>query len=111
MSHLIPITKQPRRGAVYNWDEIAVISKYKAEYKEQTTKALRAHVLRNKILVDIFNYWDEQGILPTDEKECVEKVKVMFEHLIASALKNTNNPVAKITIKEKAVVYYHFLTP
>ena len=81
MSHLIPTTKQPRRGALYNRLEIAVISKYKAEYKEQTTKALRAHVLRNKILVDIFNYWDEQGTLPMDEKECVEKVKVMSNNL------------------------------
>ena len=36
-----------------------------------------------------------------------------YEHLVASALKNTNNPAAKITIKEKAVlpvVYFHFLT-
>ena len=76
MSHLIPTAKQPRRGAFYTREEIAAISVYKAEYKDQTTKALRAHVLRNKILVDMFNYWDSQGTLPSDEKLCVQWVKV-----------------------------------
>jgi len=76
MSHLIPPTKQPRRGALYSREELAVISMYKAEYKDQTTRTLRAHVLRNKILVDIFNYWDVQGTLPSDEAVCVQRVKV-----------------------------------
>jgi hypothetical protein len=76
MSHLIPSTKQPRRGAFYSREEIVVLSKHKAEYKDQTTRALRAHVLRNKILVDIFNYWDAQRTLPSDEAVCVQRVKV-----------------------------------
>lgn len=76
MSNLIPTTKRPRRGALYTREEIAVLSKYKAEYKDQTTRALRAHVLRNKILVDIFNYWDVQGTIPSDEAACVDRVKV-----------------------------------
>jgi len=79
MSHLIPTTRKPRRGALYSREEIEVISKYKPEYKEQTTRALRAHVLRNKILVDIFNYWDVQGTLPLDEAVCVDRVKVNHE--------------------------------
>jgi len=33
-------------------------------------------VLRNKILVDIFNFWDVQGTLLADEEACVERVKV-----------------------------------
>jgi hypothetical protein len=76
MAHLIPTTRQPRRGARYSREEIVVISKYKAEYKDQTTRALRANVLRTKILVDIFNYWDEQGTLPSDAAVCTEQVKV-----------------------------------
>ena len=77
MSHLIPTTRKPRRGALYSREEIAVLSKYKAEYKDQTTKPLRAHVLQNKILVDIFNYWDVQKTLPADEEACVDQVKVI----------------------------------
>jgi hypothetical protein len=76
MAHLIPTTKQPRRGAHYSRQEIQVISKYKSEYKDQTTRALRANVLRNNILVDLFNYWDAQGTLPSDEAVLMERVKV-----------------------------------
>ena len=76
MSHLILTTRRPRRGALYSQEEITVLSKYKAEYKDQTTWALRAHVLQNKILVDIFNFWDVQGTLPADEEACIEWVKI-----------------------------------
>jgi hypothetical protein len=76
MAHLIPTTKQPRKGSRYSREEIVVISKYKAEYKDQTTRALRANVLRNKILVDLFNYWDVKGTLPLDELKGIKLVKV-----------------------------------
>jgi hypothetical protein len=79
MAHLIPTTKLPRRGTLYSRDEIQVISKHKAEYKDQTTRPLRANVLRNKILVDLFNYWDVQKTLPSDEAESIEQVKVNNE--------------------------------
>jgi hypothetical protein len=81
MAHLIPTTKQPRRGTLYTRGELLVISKYKAEYKEQTTRALRANVLRNKILVDVFNYWDAQSMLPPNEVESMERVKVITKML------------------------------
>jgi hypothetical protein len=76
MAHLIPSTKQSRRGTLYSRAEIAVISKYKAEYKDQTTRALRANVLQHKILVDLFNYWDVQKTLPSNEAVCYERMKV-----------------------------------
>jgi hypothetical protein len=79
MAHLIPKTKQPRRGILYSRAEIVVISKYKAEYKDQTTRTLRANVLRNKILVDLFNYWDAEKSLPLDEVVCIQRVKVMIK--------------------------------
>jgi hypothetical protein len=77
MAHLIPTTKQPRRGTLYAKGELQVITKYKAEYKEQPTRVLRANVLRNKILVDLFNYWDVQNTLPLDGVESMERVKVI----------------------------------
>ena len=77
MAHLIPTTKQPKQGTLYSKGELLVITKYKAEYKEQTTRALRANVLRNKILVDLFNYWDVQNTLPSNEVESLEWVKVI----------------------------------
>jgi hypothetical protein len=79
MAHLIPTTKPPRRGTLYSREEIAVISKYKAEYKDQTTRALRAKVLRNKMLVDLFNYWLVQNMLPSNEAESMQRVKVTDE--------------------------------
>jgi len=79
MAHLIPTAKQPRQGTLYSWGEIQAISKYKAEYKEQTTRALRANMLQNKILVDLFNYWDVQNMLPSDEVESMERVKVSLK--------------------------------
>jgi len=77
MAYRIPTTKQPRRGTLYAREELLVISKYKTEYKEQTTRALRANVLRNKILVDLFNYWDAHDRLPLDGEESMERVKVI----------------------------------
>jgi hypothetical protein len=76
MSNLIPNARRPRQGTRYCREELIVLSRYKAKYKEQTTKPLRAHVLRTKILVDIFNHWDLQGTLPLDKESCVERVKV-----------------------------------
>jgi hypothetical protein len=76
MSNLIPTTRRPRQGTRYSREELVVMSRYKAKYKEQTTKALRAHVFRTKILVDMFNYWDKEGTLPLEEELCAEWVKV-----------------------------------
>ena len=72
MAHLIPNTKQPRKGTLYTKPELLVISKYKTEYKEQTTRALRTNVLRNKILVDLFNYWLEQKTLPSEGEKSMK---------------------------------------
>jgi hypothetical protein len=88
MAHLIPTTKPPRRGTLYSRAEILVLSKYKEEYKDQTTRALRANVLRNKILVDLFNYWDLQNTLPLDGVESMERVKVYDETLKSATLEN-----------------------
>jgi hypothetical protein len=76
MAHLIPKTKQPRKGTLYTKPELLVISKYKTEYKEQMTRALRTNVLRNKILVDLFNYWLEQKTLPSEGEKSMKRVKV-----------------------------------
>ena len=83
MAYHIPTTKQPRRGTLYAREELLVISKYKTEYKEQTTRALRANVLRNKILVDLFNYWDAHDKLPSDGEESMERVKVTHSTIIS----------------------------
>jgi hypothetical protein len=88
MAHFIPTTKLPRRGTLYSQEEILVISKYKAEYKEQTTRPLRANVLRNKILVDLFNHWDAQKTLPLDEAAAIERVKVKDQRVKCVRLEN-----------------------
>lgn len=77
MADRIPTAKQPRRGALYSRDEILVIRKYKDEYKDQTTKALRANVMR-AILGDMFNHWQALKTLPSDEATCLEWMKVIL---------------------------------
>jgi len=88
MAHFIPTTKLPRRGTLYSREEILVISKHKAEYKEQTTRPLRANVLRNKILVDLFNHWDAQNRLPVDAAESIGRVKVNRETVKSARLES-----------------------
>ena len=65
-----------------------VLSKYKEEYKNQNTRALRAHTLRTKILVDMFNFWDVQETLPLEEVLCVERVKV--NHVKSATFEKSN---------------------
>jgi hypothetical protein len=69
-------SRRPRKDALYSQEEIEVIGKYKGEYKQQTTRELRAHIIKTKILVDLFNFWLEQGRAPTNEEESTTRIKV-----------------------------------
>lgn len=71
-----PKTRKPRGDAHYTREEILVINKYKEEYKEQTTRELRANIFKTKILVDLFNFWLEKGIGPKNEEESADRMKV-----------------------------------
>jgi len=68
MSLNIPKTRKPHRDALYSRDEIAIISKHKEEYQQQTTRALRGHVFKTKILVDIYNFWLAKGMQPVESE-------------------------------------------
>ena len=76
MSFSIAKARKPRKDAWYTRDEINVISKYKREYQEQTTRELQAHVFKTKILVDLFNFWLEQGKAPSSDDESTAQIKV-----------------------------------
>ena len=67
--------KRPRKDALYGRDEMRILNKHKEEYLEQTTPQLRADVFRSKILVDIFNYWINEGTLPK-ETDFIDKARV-----------------------------------
>jgi hypothetical protein len=57
------LTNKPRKGrkeCQYTKQEIAVMAKYKDEFKTTTGKE-RDHVLRGKLLVDLFNFWHKRG--------------------------------------------------
>ena len=79
---LLPMTTQIltarkfRHDSRYSRDEMQVISKYKQEYREQTTRDLRHHVFKGKILVDLFNYWLAQGQAPDTEADSATRMKV-----------------------------------
>ena len=53
--------RAPRKDSRYSTDEKKVLEKYKHEYRKTTTPEERYDLLRNRILVDIFNYWYEKG--------------------------------------------------
>jgi hypothetical protein len=76
MSLNIPKTRKPRKDALYSREELKIISKYKEEYREQTTREMRGHVFKTKILVDIFNFWLAEGSAPLEEAESVKRMKV-----------------------------------
>lgn len=74
----IPKIRKARKDALYSRDKLNVISKYKEEYRQQTTHEMRGQVFKTKILVDIFNFWLAQGEEPVDEAEMVKHMKVNF---------------------------------
>ncbi len=76
MSTQNPKTRKPRKDAYYTREEIRVINIHKEEYKQQTTRELRGHIFKTKILVDLFNLWVEQGNAPDNEEESTNRIKV-----------------------------------
>ena len=59
-----PKARKIRKDAHYTHEEIQVINTHKEEYKQQITRELRGHIFKTKILVDLFNFWLEQGNAP-----------------------------------------------
>ena len=76
MSKPPPKVRKSRKDSCYNSEEMKVISKYKQEYREQTTRELRGSVFKSKILVDLFNLWLEQGKAPNTEEDSATRMKV-----------------------------------
>ena len=73
---IIDKPRAPRRDILYSKDEVKVISKYKVEYREQTTLELQLKIMRDHILPEIFNYWIGIGTAPAEEEESNIRVKV-----------------------------------
>lgn len=69
----------PRKKGRYSKEEKAVLNKYKHDYRKTTTTEERFDLLRNRILVDIFNFWYAKGeVTPNIEPDVLsEKIKVM----------------------------------
>lgn len=80
MSNPIPNVRKARKDSRYSREEMQVISKYKQEYREQTTRELRANVFKGKILVDLFNLWLKQGRAPNTEEDSATQMKVIWEY-------------------------------
>lgn len=70
------LTKQPRKDALYSREELSVINVHKEEYRQQTTRELRAEVFKTKILLDLFNFWLSKGRAPVGEEESRKCMKV-----------------------------------
>ena len=72
--------RKPRKDMLYSKDEVKVLSKYKAEYREETTLEMWLKIFRNHILPNIFNYWISQASAPSEEDESNAWVKVDRNH-------------------------------
>lgn len=70
--------RKPRKDALYSREEMEVISKHKQEYRLQTTREKRAHVFQSKILVDLFNFWLENGKEMGNDELMNREMKVWF---------------------------------
>ena len=68
-------SRRPREGCLYNPQEVAILNKYKEEYRNKTTHEERDLVLRTEMFVEIFNYWDRMHI-PLDGPEEGRRFKV-----------------------------------
>ena len=74
----------PRKKEQYSTGEKDVLNKYKHDYRKTTTKEERYDLLRNRILVDIFNFWYAKGeVTPDIEPDLLSyKIKVMSNTMI-----------------------------
>lgn len=77
---MAPKSRQARGDCQYTPQELAVLNKHKAAYRKTTTHAQRDQMMRTKIYVDIFNYWDDIGI-PLDETVTNRRMKVCISIL------------------------------
>jgi len=68
----------PKRKCQYTEEEKKILEIHKEEYKKTTTTTERHNLLRNHILVNIFNYWYEKGIVTPSivEEELSERITV-----------------------------------
>jgi hypothetical protein len=76
-SNLVPPVppRKPRKSSVYNVEERTLLAQYKQQYRSLPTREERLSLVRNKILVDIFNYWSGKGVnLTPDESHLRMKV-------------------------------------
>jgi hypothetical protein len=71
--------RKARQACHYTAEEREVFNKYKEEYRSQTTKEQRGHILKTQILPDLFNYWTNDGAVPLSDAEACKRVKVCTE--------------------------------
>lgn len=69
--------RKPRKDARYSREEMTILIEYKEEYREQTTRELRANIIRTKILPRLYNFWVANGTGPKDENESENRMKVI----------------------------------
>lgn len=76
-------TRRARQECRYTEEERAVLSKYKEEYRSKTNHDERDQLLREKVFVDIFNYWfaKEQVMpSPSENKKRIEVLHFVSWH-------------------------------
>ena len=74
----------PQKKGRYSTEEKEVLNKYKHDYRKTTTTEERYDLLRDRILVDIFNFWYAKGeVTPNIEPELLSnKIRVISNVII-----------------------------
>jgi hypothetical protein len=70
--------RKPRKKSLLTTEEKGVIDKYRDVYRNMTKTEDRCNILRNNILVDIFNFWFQGGVISTEisPEDLSERIKV-----------------------------------
>lgn len=71
-------SRKPRGKSLLTTADKNIINKYKEDYRSKSTTEERSALLRDHILVDIFNFWYNNGVIPADltAEQLSERIQV-----------------------------------
>jgi hypothetical protein len=68
--------KKTKPPSIWTAEERKVVNVHKEAYRQLQNREERMQLFKEKVLVDIFNHWDDTGKAAVDEEESQQRVKV-----------------------------------
>lgn len=69
-------TRRTRAVSLYPTEERQILNVHREDFRKETSADGRKSLFRNKVLVDIFNYWKAKGKAPQNEEASAAAIKV-----------------------------------